>query len=73
MKNSFERRISISELSDENIVDFTVPQLVAWLLGKYKNDPLCALTSLNVNGEIGQTTYVQTKMILEGAGYAKVK
>ena len=73
MKNAFERGVDISKLNGNNLVDFTVPEIVAWVLKYYKNDPLGALTHMHANLEIGNVTYVRAKMILEGGNYAKIK
>ena len=73
MKNSFERVVDISQLDAKNIMEFSVPQLVTWILKYYKNDPLGALISLQTNNEISNVNFIQAKILLEGAVYAKTK
>lgn len=67
----FIRTVDLKSLENKQTSDFTIEELVAYLLNKYPNDPLGALSIMSNNLEVGSVLSSRAKIILERIGYDK--
>lgn len=67
----FIRTVDLKSLENKQTSDFTIEELVAYLLSKYPNDPLGALSIMSNNLEVGSVLSSRAKIILERIGYDK--
>lgn len=69
--NVFIKSVDLEAIKDLPLSSYDVKQLTAYVLNKYPNDPLGALSLMVQNLEVGYVVSSRTRIILERAGYDK--
>lgn len=65
-RNVFEASFDPEEVKGLPLADYSVKQLVGYLLKYYPANPMGALKDIRYNGEVGYVLGTETEIILEG-------
>lgn len=66
---NYIERFDLQSVRTKRLADFSASELAALCVQKYESAPYAHLRVLRSNRDISQRLFLQTKFILEGAGY----